>query len=250
MWSIQPVVQGMRRDLPAGIAVPASTLLNGLISYWKLDEVSGVAVDSVGANTLTDNNTVGTAAGKVGTARQFTAANVESLSCVSNASLVAGGGDLTVSAWVWLDSTPANNSNRYIIGKRVGNTDYALYLNTTAGGVQRFAFEIGNAFDGSPIIMANTFGAPALATWYRLWAEFNATTKIMSIAVNDGATDSRAPTVQVITDGAGVFRIGAVSGGGSHWDGRIDDLKFWKRVLTPAERAEDYANGIAGIPLL
>ena len=35
-----------------------SKLLDGLVSYWSLDEQSGARADSVGGNHLTDNNTV------------------------------------------------------------------------------------------------------------------------------------------------------------------------------------------------
>ena len=40
-------------------------LLDKLVSYWKLDEASGDAVDSVGTNTLTAHNAPGTATGVV-----------------------------------------------------------------------------------------------------------------------------------------------------------------------------------------
>src|SRR5262245_27182846 len=41
------------------------SLLDNLVSYWKLDEASGNAIDSVGTNTLTANNAPGTGAGIV-----------------------------------------------------------------------------------------------------------------------------------------------------------------------------------------
>src|SRR4029077_17083863 len=47
--------------------VPPPLLIN-LVSYWKLDEASGNAIDSHGTNHLTDVNTVASAAGKIGTA--------------------------------------------------------------------------------------------------------------------------------------------------------------------------------------
>lgn len=82
------------------------TLLDGLVSYWKLEEANGARVDSVVAsgNDLTDNNTVTQAVGVLGNAAQFTAANSESLSHADNASLGTGDIDFTVASWVYFDS--------------------------------------------------------------------------------------------------------------------------------------------------
>ena len=40
-------------------------LTDNLVSYWKLDESSGNAADSVGSNTLTNTGTATYAAGKI-----------------------------------------------------------------------------------------------------------------------------------------------------------------------------------------
>src|SRR3990167_10705009 len=76
-----------------------ATLTDGLVSYWTLDEASGVRYDSVvaSANDLTDNNTVASATGKFNDAASFLAANSESLS-TPNTIL---GADANVSASVW-----------------------------------------------------------------------------------------------------------------------------------------------------
>src|SRR6266404_503553 len=54
-----------------GTQSPDCGLLTNLVSYWKLDEASGNAVDSVGTNTLTANHAPGSMAGKVNGARNF-----------------------------------------------------------------------------------------------------------------------------------------------------------------------------------
>jgi hypothetical protein len=80
-----------------------ATLTNNLVSYWKLDETSGVRYDSVttSANDLTDNNTVGVSlAGPSGTVAQFTAANSESL---TGSSLTLGA-EASIATWVKISS--------------------------------------------------------------------------------------------------------------------------------------------------
>lgn len=228
-----------------GTGGASSTLPNGLISYWKLDEASGAAVDSVGGNTLTDNNTVTSAAGKIGTARQFTAANSEWLSIVDNPALSIIG-DLTMSAWVWLDT---KTGVRYIAGKNSLNSavtiEYSLWYSNAS---DRFTFSAGNgaAFHSA---VANTFGAVATGAWnYVVGKHVNGAT--VQVSANGGAFDSVAHTTGIQDSGA-AFRIGDDGGGaGRFMDGRIDDLKLWNRVLTAGEIAEDYANGLAGRTLL
>jgi hypothetical protein len=47
------------------------SLLTGLVSYWKLDEASGDALDAHASNDGADVNTVGSGTGKIGNARSF-----------------------------------------------------------------------------------------------------------------------------------------------------------------------------------
>src|SRR3990167_10109236 len=50
-------------------------LTDNITAYWKLDESSGNAADSVASNTLTNTNTVGYSAGKINNAADFVGAN-------------------------------------------------------------------------------------------------------------------------------------------------------------------------------
>src|SRR5512137_2929130 len=79
---------------PAG-----STLLNGLVAYWPLDEQSGTRYDAVGDADLTDNNTVlASNAGPSGTVASFVAANSESLSVATPWN---GTTSVTIAGWVY-----------------------------------------------------------------------------------------------------------------------------------------------------
>ena len=78
-------------------------LIDTLVSLWRLEEASGSRDDTWGSNNLTDNNTVGQAAGKLGDAADFNDAADEYLSLADNVSLDHTSG-LTVTGWVWFDS--------------------------------------------------------------------------------------------------------------------------------------------------
>src|SRR3990170_7582249 len=80
------------------------TLTTSLISYWKLEEVSGTRVDTFGANDLDDINTVEQAVGIKGDAAQFVRANSEALRHIDNADLSVGDIDFSIAFWVYLDS--------------------------------------------------------------------------------------------------------------------------------------------------
>ena len=54
----------------------SSSLFDDLVAYWNLNETSGDRADATGnGHTLTDNNTVGYATGKINNAASFVAAN-------------------------------------------------------------------------------------------------------------------------------------------------------------------------------
>lgn len=229
------VVQGgLGASSPAG----PSSLLTGLISYWKLEEASGTRVDSVvtSGNDLTDNNTVTQASGKVGNAAQFTAANSESLSRASNALLQTGDIDFTLPAWVYLDAKAAR---RPILSKwdTANNREYILQYDSTP---DRFSVQVSSNGSATTTLNANTLGSPSTATWYFIVVWHDSANDTLNIQVNDGGIDSQAYASGVF---AGTSDFKVATGAGFFLGGRIDEVGFWKRTLTAAERATLYNSG-------
>lgn len=223
----------------AGVAI--SSLHASLIGYWKMDEVSGNALDSTANSlTLTDTNTVGTAAGKINTARQFNAAGSRYLSRASESLLQTGDIDFTWSAWVYLDSKA---TFRIVLAKAASTTiatsEYIMYYDSS---VDRFRFGVG---DGSTIgnAQADNFGSPSINTWYFLVGWHDATANTVNIQVNNGTANSVAQATAGGYTNAAALNIGARAAGNLPMDGRIDEIGFWKRVLTAAERTALYAGG-------
>lgn len=212
-------------------------LTDNLISFWELEETSGTRVDSVTTtgNDLTDVNTVTSNPGKVGNAAQFVKINNEELTRADNASLSVGAGvSVTFTAWVYMDTLPANVG---VLGKWAPDNEYALaYSAITAN---RFEFAVRNpANTVTTTSPANTFGAPSTATWYFIMAQYDQSN--LRISVNNGVVDQVAYSAG-IRDAAGLFRIGGYSV--ASWDGRIDQVGFWKRALTAAEITQLYNSG-------
>lgn len=218
-------------------------IADSLVAYWKLDEASGSRTDSFGANTLTDNNTVTQAVGKISNAAQFTAANLESLSIVDNAALSMGDIDFTITAWVYLDTKQAFNT---AVGKWNNVTGPAReYLLFYRNSTDRFEFIVSNDGTAQIIATANTLGSPSLGTWYFVACWHDSVANTINIQVNNGAVDSTAHTTGVL-NGNSPFRLGAVESGLYH-DGRVDEVGIFKRVVGAGDLAAIY-NGGAGLP--
>lgn len=214
----------------------------GLVSYWKLNETSGTRVDSVTAsgNDLTDNATVTSNPGKVGTAAQFTAANSEYLSHTDNASLSTGDIDFTFALWVYLDS---KTTDRVLISKWDAGTqrEYLLrYLQTT----DRFQWLVSPDGVANTPVSADNFGIPSTVTWYFVVAYHDSVANTIGISVNNGTFNTAAHTTGV-QNGTASFVIGQVNAA-FYMDGRIDEVGFWKRKLT-AQEITTLWNGGAGI---
>ena len=229
-----------------------AALYNSLVGYWKLDEASGNRADSVGANTLTDNNTVGSTTGLVyGTAAEFVAANSEYLSITDNAALSMGDIDFWIGAWVRL--TTITGSIRAQVSKYRAAAGERAYALDHDNGSSRFRWFVSADGAAVTVVSANTFGAPVIDTWYFIETYHDATNNLIGIAVNGGAFDTTAHTGGVI-DNTAPFRIGGVaytdSATPSHYaNGRIGPVMISKNYIpTTNERALVYNAG-AGLTL-
>lgn len=244
---ILPYGRGGRLWTPAQSldAYMASNLKEQLRAYWPLDESAGTRRDRAGIgvpNDLTDNNTVTGAAGPsiyIPLASQFTAANTEYLSRADNESISTGDIDFSIGVWVYLDSKPANNMN--IIAKwnpAGGQREYRLFWGTT----DRFVVEV--SADGTAVtsLSAETFGAPALSTWYFIGLWHDSVGNTLNIQINAGAISSVAYANGVLS-GTSTLIIGGVTETPAElWNGRIGPVAFWSRLLTDQEWTWLYNN--------
>jgi hypothetical protein len=211
-------------------------LTDSLVAYYSLDEASGNAIDAHDDNDLTDSNSVGATTGKVNGCRDFEAGSSQGFSIADNADLSFGDIDFTIACWLTLESE--NPGNVTWCGKANG----ALYLYYHFGN-DRLAAQVFSAggFSGQGDVAANNLGAVATATWYYVVFWHDATANTINLQVNNGTADSVSHTTGVF-EGDAAFYIGR-NEFGSYWDGLIDELGVWKRVLTADERTELYNAG-------
>lgn len=212
-------------------------LTDNLIAYWKLNETSSTRSDSVGTNHLTDVNSVGTNGGKRGKSALFVAVNAQYLTINDNTDLSTGDIDFTLAGWIRLTSKSA--IMRW--GKwQTGALEYNIAYHTSD---DRFRFEVSaNGTSTGASVVANNLGSPTVEQWYFLVVWHDATGNTINIQINNGTADSTAHSGGVF-DSTAPFRIGSNGDGATYWNGRVDELGFWKRVLTANEKTTLYAGG-------
>jgi hypothetical protein len=214
-----------KENLPGIIAkgddLTLSPLTNtaGLVGYWPFEEGTGVSTadESGNGNTGTLTNGPTWTEGKVGEwALEFDGSN----DYVDTGSDVVGTGDITVA--VWLSAQSAGEGN---YGRLFGNGEFYPYVNGALGS-------------SAVYITSNdrTNSAGSFALTQNTW-QFMIITRTSSGVVycyidgvqDAGTTSSGAP------QSGGNFYIGEGNDLHFNFDGYIDDMRVYSRILSLAE---------------
>src|SRR5512146_1241028 len=215
------------------------------IAGWEFENGSALGTDS-GSNGLTlVNNGVTQVAGVVGNAISCVATSSQYLSRASEALLQTGDIDFTFAAWV---KATTKTAFMFAVAKDTntgGAREYGLYYDPV---LDRFRMGVYRAVDTLAPVSADALGAVTTGVWYFLVGWHNAAADTVSIQVNNGVVNSAATGGALQAAGGAEFRIGgrATPGSGLYWNGLLDQVMFWKRVLSSTERTGLYNSG-AGV---
>lgn len=218
--------------------------LTSLISYWKLDEASGNALDAHGSNPCTEENGVASGAGKINTSRTFVAANSEDFVHASNASLQTGDIDFTVGVWV----NPGNITTLQTLMSKWGdgtNKEWGLFLNGVGDGIGDYGFILVDAAQNQTTVRATdpTDPIPAIGVWDFIVAWHNAAANTLNIQVNNGVVNSVSYSAGTVVGNA-PFRLGALGDTPDiFFSGSLDEAFFAKRVFDATDRTALYNSG-------
>lgn len=229
-------------------------LIDNLVSYWKLDEFSDgsgavTRVDSHGSNNLTDNNTTPSATGIIALGADLERGNSEYLS-ISDASQTGLDitGDLTISMWLNFESVPINTEEFTLLAKRnsdTGNRSYGIYYDrftvSSTKSIVAYVSSDGSSGNQTSAVYSTNFST---ATWYHLvWVYSTAGTSKFYINGTEVASIGSQRTS--IFNGNAAFIIGATGNSSvtSFFDGVVDEVGIWSRVLTADEITELYNSG-------
>ncbi len=207
---------------------------NGVF-YYKMDETSGIRYDSIGVNDLSDNNTVGSASGKISTAARFVAGDADCLIRANNPTLQTGDISFSFSLWIYIEALIAGT----IFSKAEGDAnEYILWL--INGNQPRF--QIMSGLDS--FYYSATWGANlSLNTWYHLYLFHDAVNNQMGIRVNNG-TAVVEPIPQGPRAGTDVFKVSGSAFSTNFYSGRVDEFGMFKRLFTDAEVTRIYNGGL------
>ena len=226
---------------------------SAVISHWRLDETAGTTIeDSVGSNDGTLSNAGGggaaniTVSGQISTALDFDGVD-DLINAGSDGSLddiFASGG--TISAWIYPESYGENDFGRIVHkgGAPLGgsaNPGYAFFVNgfgsqNTLRFIQSFssAFSSWNTPNNS--IPLNTWSHVAIS--YQASDENRDPAMFINGVAQEITQDNTAGSSTVTSDATDDFIIGNRSDLTRTFDGRLDEVKVFNRLLSEVEIQE------------
>lgn len=215
-------------------------LSDNLVVYYSLDEASGNAIDAHSTKDLTDNNTVGAGTGKVNGGRDFALASSEHFTHADDA-VFNPSGDFTYAFWCKADTLTFGTS--YVLISKDSASPAGNYYIWHNGSINRFNFQVfgSESYGNLGSVEANNLGQPSAGNWYFIVVRHNATADTISIQVNNGTVDSISHSAGVLDNSSTFYLGGDVYG--RYWDGLIDEVGLWHRVLTADEGTELYNSG-------
>jgi len=201
------------------------SLADGLVSYWKLDELSGTRVDSVGANDLTDNNTVTySVAGPQHVVADFEETNSEYLSGTTFNSL-----PMSAQIWWKMESGPA--SQALLIGNYVGSSFSGWGINQASSGAVSFWYfkDNSNYNDYTTEVATTTVGR-----WYHTVVTIDAAGAGKIYVDGVPTTVAWGTGSAAVSAQAGALHLGFMSGV-STFDGQLGQGGIWTRELSQTD---------------
>ena len=217
-------------------------LTDNLTAYWKFDESSGNASDSVGSNTLTNNNTATYSTGKINNGAYCVDASNQYFSR-SSANDLRLKDDFSISAWFYFDSTGI----MWLVDKRSESGQdfsiYALYFS----GSNTLALRTTNG-SSSSLVDRSVAWTPSTSTWYHIVVTRKASDGSIKFYVNGSQQGStQTGYTGSLHDNSDLpFYVGRYKDSGENdrdLDGRVDELGMWSRELTSTEVGELYNSG-------
>ena len=209
-----------------------STLLNGLVSYWKLD---GSAADSVGSNNGTLSGSPTWTTGKINGALSFSGSSQYADMGTKFPSITSA---ITISAWV----NPGSSQIQYADIWGDHQSDFkGMVMQQNSNTLNQYSWGYGNGsnFNGGTGFFNLTSG-----TWTHVVAVKDATTCYVYINGVE-QTSLRGTCTSAIVPATSInYSLGrGYAGGGRFFNGKIDEVAVWNRALSASEVSQLYNSG-------
>ena len=214
---------------------------DGLVGYWPVDTGSGSAAtdrSGYGNSGTLSNTTWVTAAGDLPSALDFK--NDAALSfngSTSSSTLGVTGfsalnGSYTVSMWVHYASIPATQQTFISIASGTNRNQIGFFDNAGARTIRMWK-RLGTT--NTSLVTASSTPASG---WHHVVYTFNGSTHMLYV---DGASATSSTSPAIGTPDAAT--LGMRTDAAEHFSGRIDDVRIYKRVLSPTEVGRLHTGG-------
>lgn len=241
------VFMGGVATVEAATIAEDADLLDGLVSYWPLDEASGERADVRGTNTLTDSNSVGSVDGINSKAASLVGANRQTLYITdSNQSSLDISQDLSFSLWVQPRAL-GEGDGQILLSKwrhAVAN-QYHVYLNDSS-----LTFILDDDCAGYTYVGRTWQHNMVPGAWYHVVMVYDATSGTAEAFLNQNSIGVVTGLPNSIADCDADFILGMRQNNldtSYYYDGLIDEVGIWNRALTADEVVKLYNDG-EGIP--
>lgn len=219
-----------------------STLLNGLVAYYKFDQTSGLVIDSIAGNDGTNVGPTRGVTGKIGNAFLFDGVN--DLVTVPNSAAIETltDGDFTIAAWVKHSVTTPVSTQRIASKRLTALPSEGWLFHISAVGVL-----------GASVINSGTNASATTTTnlldnsFHQVMFEYTQSTRNCTLYVDavDETTSQVSGTADPSGDSDNSLNIGSSFNlsANQFFDGVIDEMPIWSRALTADERTELFNSG-------
>jgi len=214
-----------------------STLLDGLMGYWKLDETTGPTCYDATENNLDGDNTdiTYTAGGKIGRCYTF---NGTSSNVALGTGICQPTDGLSLAFWI---KSAGIGSTRLIASNYTYSTNWygwAVFF-TTAGYIR---FQLANGA-GTMYQLTTTTGLTG-TTWHHIVCTWDNTSNVVYIYVDNGTPTQGEFAVNLVYHANCDLHFGTNEAEtGSFYYGDLDEFSIYNRDLTSDEVAESWNGG-------
>jgi len=206
------------------------------LAYWKLDESSGDAIDSISSLTAV-NTSVTYGAGKLNNGAIY---NGSAFHTVSDTAAIKPSSDISFGGWINITST-SSYQMMCAKGENAGDTrSYEMRCNGTTTNIQ-VQLRVG----GGLFCACTSTTAIGTGTWtHVIYTRTGTTQKIYINSVSDTLTSvtNNTGTIDYSTDDLWLGQ----RNGGLRFNGKLDEWGIWNVALSQSEINTIY-NGGAGI---
>lgn len=218
----------LQQQLQQQASNPLANITTDMVGWWPLNEASGDALDANGSNNMTQVGTITRVSGKLSNAADF---DPNEHFHTSTATPNGGNNDWCVAFWFNPDLV-ANADILCTCGQYNSGSISGYNFSITLKSASTIGIDLGVASVWQSVESSATISA---GNWYFCEAYYIASTNTLGIRINNGTPDETVitGTPQNVTSPSLI--IGAQRSGYGGFNGKMDEVVAWNRVLTSTE---------------